>query len=163
MLKPPHLEQAALTAHSLALELYRFTARWPESEREVLTLEVRRTGHALSTCLDDASRRLQGRALRRALDHARGKLGRLTCLIRFATDVGYRKLSSSRAVDEAMGRLAADLDIVAWELSGGTAAAGRFSRFRRGQGAAATDRVAPEPPTVASGGRGRASRTLRRS
>ena len=119
MLKLTHLTSVADAAHALALELYRFTARWPECEREGLTLEVRRTGHALSSCLACAGEGLRVRALRRAVDNARGKHARLQSLLRLASDLGYRKLSSSARVDEMMDHLYVDLDMLAGELGPG--------------------------------------------
>lgn len=110
MLKPIHLTSAASAAHALVLELYRFTARWPECEREGLTLEVRRTGHALSSCLACADDSLRPRALRRAVDNARGKHARLESLLHLASDLGYRKLSPSAKVDELMDHLHRNLD-----------------------------------------------------
>ena len=115
MNEPLHLPSAADAAHELALEIYRFTARWPECEREGLTLDVRSVARELSSCLAEAGKGLHGRALRRAIANARGKHARLSYLIRFATDLGYRKLSSSSKVDDLMSHLDIDLGILAWE------------------------------------------------
>ena len=120
MLERIHLVVAARTAHALALELYRFTATWPSSDREGLTLEVRRAGFALAACLAEASERLDGHPLDRALDHARSRLARVRYLLRFASDLGYRKLSTGGAMDDAAVRLEAALDLVTWERSVGS-------------------------------------------
>ena len=109
-----HLASAADAAHSLALEIYRFTSRWPQVEREGLTLGVRRAGWELSSCLGGARGRT-GRALRRAIRNARGKHARLSYLIRLATDLGYRKLSPSGRIDEMLANLDIDLDVLMFE------------------------------------------------
>lgn len=114
MNEPSLLASAANAAHSLALELYRFTSRWPECEREGLTLEVRRAGRDLSNFLREAYG-MRGRALRRAVEAARGKHARLSYLIRFATDMGYRRLSSSGKVDEMLTHLDIELDVLVSE------------------------------------------------
>jgi four helix bundle protein len=109
-----HLASAASTAHALALEIYRFTARWPECEREGLTLDIRRAGRELSSCLNEASPGLTGRTRRRTIDQARGRHARLRYLVRVATDLGYRKLSSSSRVDDMIDQLDVDLDVLTW-------------------------------------------------
>ena len=109
------LASAADAAHAFALEIYRFTSRWPECERDGLTFEVRRAARDLSICLTGACRRGRyGKRLRTA-EVARGKLSKLAYLIRFGTDLGYRKLSSGTRVDEKMLQLEVDLDLLTWE------------------------------------------------
>lgn len=115
MHKPRHLSSAADAAHALALEIHRFTARWPEDERKGLTLEIRRAARELSSRLTEANERLRGRALRRAVDDASGKHAKVGYLLRFATDLGFRKLSPSGKVDDLMAHLETDLDLVSWE------------------------------------------------
>jgi four helix bundle protein len=115
-MKTTQLATTAEAAHALALELYRFTARWPESERDGLTLEVRRAGRDLASCLSEADARLRGRALRRAVDRARSRHASLAYLIRLTTDMGYRKLSSSGKVDGMMERLDLDLGALALQI-----------------------------------------------
>ena len=112
-MKATQLATTAEAAHALALELYRFTARWPECERDGLTLEVRRAGRDLASCLSEADARLRGRPLRRAVDRACSRHASLAYLIRLATDMGYRKLSSSGKVDRMMERLDLDLGVLA--------------------------------------------------
>lgn len=109
------LASAATAAHSLALELYRFTAQWPECERDGLTLEVRRAGRALSGGLDAARAEVRNGALRRAVGHARRKHATLRYLLRLATDLGYRKLSSSSRADDLMDDLEMDLNALTWQ------------------------------------------------
>lgn len=115
MLEPIHLSSAASAAHALALELYRFTARWPECDREGLTLDVRRAGHDLSSCLACADEGVRTRDLRRAVHTARRKHARLRYLLHFASDLGYRKLSTSARVEELMDQLYLDLDLLTGE------------------------------------------------
>lgn len=112
---PIPLASVADAAHSLALELYRLTARWPECERDGLTLEVRRVGRELSGTLNEVNGGARSRSLRRVIGAARAKHARLAYLIRFATDMGYRKLSTSNKVDAMMTNLDVELDLLVWE------------------------------------------------
>ena len=132
MHKPRHLSSAADAAHALALEIHRFSARWPEDEREGLTLEIRRAARELSSRLTEANERLRGRALRRAVDDASGKHAKVGYLLRFATDLGFRKLSPSGKVDDLMAHLETDLDLVSWEAreDDGLDMVGAFRVFR---------------------------------
>ena len=82
---------------------------------------MRRAGRELSRCLNVANEGIQemqgllSRTLRRTVRQARAKHARLAYLIRFATDIGYRKLSASIKVDETLTELDVDLDVLGWE------------------------------------------------
>jgi len=149
MSKPSHLASAAHNAHALALQIYRFTAQWPESEREGLTLEMRRKARELSRGLTCASERLSGRQLMRTVADARRRLATLAYLVKFATDLGYRKLAPSRNIDEAIEFVRIDLDILVWEISS------------ESDGLEWDDTIPQEPPAPGNGGGKRHQRRKR--
>src|SRR5690606_20732541 len=71
----------------------------------------------LARTLAHAEKQIRGCQLLRTIEDARQQLASLEYLVKFATDLGYRKLAPSKQVDEGMEFLHIDLDLLAWEVS----------------------------------------------
>jgi four helix bundle protein len=74
--------------HELALEVYRVTATWPNTERYQLTAQTRRAALSAPTNIAEGAAKRGSREFRRYLDIALGSLSELSYLLRFSRDLG---------------------------------------------------------------------------
>ena len=91
---PPYERFDAWKAsHTLALELFKVTDRWPIRERYALASQARRAAFSVPANIVEGSCK-KGRAeFRRYLNIALGSLGELGYTIRFARDYGILAMS----------------------------------------------------------------------
>jgi four helix bundle protein len=73
-------------SHTLALEIYQATERWPRSELYGLTAQTRRAALAVPTNIAEGAAKLGPREFRRYLDISLGSLSELSYLLRFSHD-----------------------------------------------------------------------------
>ncbi len=74
--------------HSLALEVYHVTARFPREERFGITSQIRRAAVSVPANLVEGSSRRGSKELRRFLDIARGSLAEVAYFLILGRDLG---------------------------------------------------------------------------
>lgn len=74
--------------HELALEVYRVTATWPNTERYQLTAQTRRAALSAPTNIAEGAAKRGSREFRRYLDISLGSLSELSYMLRFSRDLG---------------------------------------------------------------------------
>jgi four helix bundle protein len=87
-------------AHTLALEVYKITDRWPVGERYALTAQIRRAALSAPTNIAEGSAKRGPRELRRYLDIALGSLSEVSYLLRFSRDRGILADTEFKTLDD---------------------------------------------------------------
>ena len=98
-------------AHTLALEVYRCTASFPDRERYALAAQLRRAAVSLISNIAEGEGRLGDRELARFLKIARGSVREIECQLLLSRDLGY--VSS-----ETWASLHRDSEIISKMLNG---------------------------------------------
>jgi len=96
--------EAWKVAHQLALEIYRITAQWPQTERYQLTAQTRRAALSAPTNIAEGCVKRGPREFRRYLDIARGSLSELSYLLLFSRDCKILDDETFRSVDQLRDR-----------------------------------------------------------
>lgn len=91
-------------AHTLALEVYKITDRWPTRERYGLTAQIRRAALSAPTNIAEGSAKRGPRELRRYLDIALGSLSEVSYLLRFSRDRGLLSSEAFTELDDLRNR-----------------------------------------------------------
>ena len=104
--------EAWRVSHQLALEVYRLTEAWPQSERYELTKQTRSAALSVPTNIAEGAAKRGVIEFRRFLDIARGSLAELSYLLRFSRDLGILRDDEFRTIDA----LRDQAGIVTWRL-----------------------------------------------
>ena len=86
-------------AHGLALEIYRRTASFPDTERFGLTAQLRRASISVVSNIAEGSGRRNERDHVRFLRIARGSVCEVECQLLLSRDVGYLDPATWRVLD----------------------------------------------------------------
>jgi four helix bundle protein len=100
MMVPYQKFKAWEAAHNFALEIYRITDEWPDSERYQLSTQIRRAALSVPTNIAEGAAKKGPREFRRYLDIARGSLGEVSYLLLFSKDRGLLTLDVYRSLEE---------------------------------------------------------------
>ena len=93
-------------AHTLALDVYRATQRFPTEERYGLTAQLRRAAVSVVSNIAEGSGRLGDREHIRFLRIARGSVSEVECQLLLSRDLGYLGSSAWTVLDEQSQDLA---------------------------------------------------------
>jgi four helix bundle protein len=93
-------------AHTLALDVYRATQRFPTEERYGLTAQLRRAAVSVVSNIAEGSGRLGDREHIRFLRIARGSGSEVECQLLLSRDLGYLGSSAWTVLDEQSQDLA---------------------------------------------------------
>ena len=104
MAAPHERIEAWQAAHTLTLEVYRATDRFPATERYGLTSQLRRAAVAIPANLVEGAAKRGRREFRRFLDIALGSLAELTYLLRLAQELGYLDTEIWTSLDQLRDR-----------------------------------------------------------
>ncbi|MFL5402910.1 MAG: four helix bundle protein [Gemmatimonadales bacterium] len=96
--------EAWRVTHSLALEVYQVTERWPRSERYELTTQTRRAALSAPTNIAEGAAKRGPREFRRYLDISLGSLSELSYLLRFSRDRGIMDDPTFHSLDALRNR-----------------------------------------------------------
>jgi four helix bundle protein len=77
--------------HSLALAIYRITARWPQREMYGLTSQARRAAYSGAANIAEGAAKRGSAEFRRFLDISLGSLAELSYILLLARDLNYLK------------------------------------------------------------------------
>jgi four helix bundle protein len=86
-------------AHTLALDVYRATQRFPTEERYGLTAQLRRAAVSVVSNIAEGSGRLGDREHIRFLRIARGSVSEVECQLLLSRDLGYLGSSAWTVLD----------------------------------------------------------------
>jgi len=86
-------------AHTLALEAYRFTARFPRAEQFGLTSQIRRASVSIAANIAEGSGRSSGLDQARFLQMAKGSAKEVRSHLLIARDLGFLSSSEQQAAD----------------------------------------------------------------
>jgi four helix bundle protein len=93
-------------AHTLALDVYRATQRFPTEERYGLTAQLRRAAVSVVSNIAEGSGRLGDREHIRFLRIARGSVSEVECQLLLSRNLGYLGSSAWTVLDEQSQDLA---------------------------------------------------------
>jgi four helix bundle protein len=96
--------EAWKAAHRLALEVYRVTDGWPQTERYELTSQLRRAALSIPSNMAEGLARRGPRELRRYLDISFGSLSEISYLLLFARERGLLALEEWESLEELRDR-----------------------------------------------------------
>jgi four helix bundle protein len=92
-------------AHALGLDLYRATARFPQTERYAMSLQIRRAALSVVSNIAEGNGRMGDRECARFLRIARGSAAEIECQLLFARDLGHLPASTWSELDAATQRV----------------------------------------------------------
>ena len=87
-------------AHGFALEVYRATTSFPESERFGLTAQLRRATISIVSIIAEGSGRKTDRDQARFFQIARGSVCEVECQLLLSRDVGFLKAAAWATLDD---------------------------------------------------------------
>jgi len=106
--QPEHQKlDAFLLSKRLAVELYRDTAGFPDSERFGLTAQIRRAAVSVPANIAEGAARASKREFFRFLSIARGSATELALLLDIASETGTLNADRHRVHDAALNRVLA--------------------------------------------------------
>jgi four helix bundle protein len=82
-------------SHAMVLEVYRLTARFPETERFGLVSQVRRAAASVPTNIAEGAKRTGAQDYARFLNIAEGSLSETEYLVMLSRDLGYLSLDEA--------------------------------------------------------------------
>jgi four helix bundle protein len=92
-------------AHTLTLELYKLTVRFPGTEKYGIVSQLRRCSSAVPANIAEGFGRATTRELLRCLQIARGELEETRYFILLSRDLGYMAMEDGRVLDERCDRV----------------------------------------------------------
>ncbi len=93
-------------SHSLTLEIYKVTARFPAEERYGLTAQMRRSASSIPVNIVEGAARLGTKEYRQLVGIARGSAGEMSYQLLLSKDLGYLSEQDYTSLKERYNRVA---------------------------------------------------------
>ncbi len=93
-------------SHSLTLEIYKVTARFPAEERYGLAAQIRRSAYSIPANIVEGSARLGTKEYRQFVGIARGSTGEMSYQLLLSRDLGYLSEQDYTSLKERYDRVA---------------------------------------------------------